>query len=81
MLTDPPTSPARYSEQVAIGALVAAASVAAEELGIGQAYLLVGVLVGNVALAVRRWHNQRRHAATLVGRSPWRNGSASALTA
>lgn len=60
MLTDPPTSPARYKDQVAIGALVGAASVAAQLLGAGQAYLLVGLLIGNVALAVRRWLNEQR---------------------
>jgi Na+-translocating ferredoxin:NAD+ oxidoreductase RnfD subunit len=60
MLTDPPTAPARYTEQVAIGVVVAVASVAAEVLGAGQAYLLVGLLIGNVALAVRRWLSQRR---------------------
>ena len=60
MVTDPPTAPARYGEQVAIGALVGGASVAAEALGAGQVYLLVGLLVGNVALAVRRWQGQRR---------------------
>jgi Na+-translocating ferredoxin:NAD+ oxidoreductase RnfD subunit len=54
MLTDPPTSPARYAEQVAIGVLAAAVSVAAEEAGAGQVYLLIGVLVGNAALALRR---------------------------
>jgi Na+-translocating ferredoxin:NAD+ oxidoreductase RnfD subunit len=68
MLTDPPTSPARYAEQVWIGVLVAATSVAAQLLGVGQTYLLVGLLVGNVALACRRWLSQlqaqpRRHAA------------------
>lgn len=60
MVTDPPTAPARYGEQVAIGALVGGASVAAEALGAGQVYLLIGVLVGNVALALRRWQGQRR---------------------
>jgi Na+-translocating ferredoxin:NAD+ oxidoreductase RnfD subunit len=55
MLTDPPTAPSRYADQVAIGLLAAVAGVAAELLGAGQAYLLVGLLVGNVALAARRW--------------------------
>jgi Na+-translocating ferredoxin:NAD+ oxidoreductase RnfD subunit len=58
MLTDPPTAPSRYTEQLAIGVLVAAASGAAEMLGAGQAYLLVALLIGNVALASRRWLNQ-----------------------
>jgi Na+-translocating ferredoxin:NAD+ oxidoreductase RnfD subunit len=60
MLTDPPTAPSRYIDQVAIGALVAVASLLASSLGAGQAYLLVGLLIGNVALAARRWHTQRR---------------------
>lgn len=60
MLTDPPTSPSRYKEQVAIGALVGASSIAAQLLGAGQSYLLVGLLVGNLALAGRRWLNERR---------------------
>ncbi len=58
MLTDPPTAPSRYFEQVAIGVLVACVSVAAELLGAGQAYLLVGLLVGDVALAARRMFTQ-----------------------
>jgi Na+-translocating ferredoxin:NAD+ oxidoreductase RnfD subunit len=60
MLTDPPTAPSRYTDQVVIGLLVATASVAAEKLGAGQAYLLVGLLVGNLALAARRYLAQRR---------------------
>jgi Na+-translocating ferredoxin:NAD+ oxidoreductase RnfD subunit len=63
MLTDPPTAPSRYTEQVAIGVLAAVASVAAEMLGAGQSYLLVGLLVGNLALTVRRWVSQRARYA------------------
>ena len=69
MLTDPPTAPARYTEQVGIGVLVATASVAAQLLGAGQTYLLVGLLVGNVALAARRWLSQRRAARPSTQRS------------
>ncbi len=65
MLTDPPTSPARYSEQVAIGVLTALVSVVAEELGAGQSYLLVGLLVGNAALAVRRALSRLRQSRAL----------------
>ncbi|HLZ27123.1 MAG TPA: RnfABCDGE type electron transport complex subunit D [Chloroflexota bacterium] len=54
MLTDPPTSPSRYEDQVAIGVLVGAVSCAAQLLGAGQSYLLLGLLVGNLALACRR---------------------------
>jgi Na+-translocating ferredoxin:NAD+ oxidoreductase RnfD subunit len=63
MLTDPPTSPNRYVDQVAIGVLVAAVSCLAELLGAGQLYLLLGLLSGNVALAGRRWLTQRRRLA------------------
>jgi Na+-translocating ferredoxin:NAD+ oxidoreductase RnfD subunit len=54
MLTDPPTSPARRADQVWIGALVGVVSVLAQVLGAGQSYLLIGLLAGNVALAIRR---------------------------
>lgn len=54
MLTDPPTSPSRERDQVWIGALVAAVSCLSYLLGVGQAFLLVGLLAGNVALACRR---------------------------
>jgi len=60
VVTDPPTAPSRYPDQVVIGALVGTASVAAEALGADQVNLLVALLVGNVALAVRRWTMQRR---------------------
>ena len=55
MLTDPPTSPAHVRDQVWIGALVAGVCVAAQMLGAGQGYLLIGVLAGNLALFARRW--------------------------
>jgi enediyne biosynthesis protein E5 len=54
MLTDPPTSPNRYADQVWFGVLAAVVSVLAQLLGLGEAYLLLGVLVANAALAVRR---------------------------
>jgi Na+-translocating ferredoxin:NAD+ oxidoreductase RnfD subunit len=54
MLTDPPTSPSRYRDQVWVGALAAGTACAAQLLGLGQAYLLLGVLAGNAALAVQR---------------------------
>jgi Na+-translocating ferredoxin:NAD+ oxidoreductase RnfD subunit len=55
MLTDPPTSPGRYLEQAWIGVLVAVVSCLAQLAGLGQAYLLLGILAGNAALAARRW--------------------------
>jgi Na+-translocating ferredoxin:NAD+ oxidoreductase RnfD subunit len=54
MLTDPPTSPGRLADQVWIGALVAVVSGLAQLLGAGQSYLLIGLLAGNLALAIRR---------------------------
>jgi Na+-translocating ferredoxin:NAD+ oxidoreductase RnfD subunit len=54
MLTDPPTSPSRYVDQVWFGVLAAVICVATELVGLGEAYLLLGVLVANAALAVRR---------------------------
>lgn len=60
MLTDPPTSPARYTEQLGIGVVVAGVSCGAYLLGLGQSYLLIGLLVGNMALAYRRWSHERQ---------------------
>src|SRR5205807_1009243 len=53
MLTDPPTSPGRYLDQVWIGVLAAVTACVGQLLGAGQAYLLLGVLVGNAARALR----------------------------
>jgi Na+-translocating ferredoxin:NAD+ oxidoreductase RnfD subunit len=70
MVTDPPTAPSRYAEQIATGVLVGGASVIAFALGAGQVYLLVGVLVGNVALAIRRVVNQRGYDRARLRLSP-----------
>jgi Na+-translocating ferredoxin:NAD+ oxidoreductase RnfD subunit len=57
ILTDPPTSPVRYRDQIICGAIVAVVSYGIFEW-IGAAYyLLAGVLVGNL------WEAWRRHAA------------------
>lgn len=64
MLTDPPTSPNRYREQVCFGVLAALAAGLAQLLGAGQTYLLIGVLVANVALAVVRFVRRRTNDAT-----------------
>ena len=54
ILTDPPTSPAKYRGQIVCGVLVAVVSYAVFEwVGVAY-YLLAGVLVGNVYEAVRR---------------------------
>ena len=67
MLTDPPTSPSRYKDQVAIGVLVGSVSCAAQLLGAGQSYLLLGLLAGNVALAGRRWLTERQRRPRVAG--------------
>jgi Na+-translocating ferredoxin:NAD+ oxidoreductase RnfD subunit len=54
MLTDPPTSPNRYGEQVWFGALAGVVSVLAQLVGFGEAFLLLGVLVANAVLAAKR---------------------------
>jgi Na+-translocating ferredoxin:NAD+ oxidoreductase RnfD subunit len=59
ILTDPPTSPVKYSHQVTYAILVGIASFAIfESLGAVH-YLLSGVLVGNVWEGWRRWNAAR----------------------
>jgi Na+-translocating ferredoxin:NAD+ oxidoreductase RnfD subunit len=55
MLTDPPTSPGRIAEQIWYGVFVALVSVGAQLAGVGQSFLLVGLLAGNAELAAHRW--------------------------
>lgn len=62
MLTDPPTSPNRYVDQAWFGALAAATACAAQLLGAGQVYLLIGVLVPNAVLAVVRFARRQELA-------------------
>jgi len=54
ILTDPPTSPVKYPDQLVCGVIVAAASFAIFEVTGAAHYLLSGVLVGNVWEAWRR---------------------------
>ena len=54
ILTDPPTSPVKYSDQAVSGLIVAAASYAFFELVGAAYYLLAGVLIGNIWEAWRR---------------------------
>jgi Na+-translocating ferredoxin:NAD+ oxidoreductase RnfD subunit len=58
ILTDPPTSPAKYPDQIVCGVLVAAVSFAFFEWAGVVYYLLAGVLVGNVWEAWRRVHRR-----------------------
>jgi Na+-translocating ferredoxin:NAD+ oxidoreductase RnfD subunit len=64
MLTDPPTSPNRLADQLWCGVIAAVVAVAAQLLGAGQVYLLLGVLAANVWLAVRRWMQRRPRQLT-----------------
>jgi Na+-translocating ferredoxin:NAD+ oxidoreductase RnfD subunit len=65
MLTDPPTSPNRYVDQVWYGVLAAVCAGAAQLLGAGQVFLLIGVLAANAVLAIVRYA-RRRDSANLV---------------
>jgi Na+-translocating ferredoxin:NAD+ oxidoreductase RnfD subunit len=70
MLTDPPTSPNRYADQVGYGVLAAAGAVGAQLLGLGQVYLLIGTLLANIGLAgLRAWRRQQVRSAAQVTRS------------
>jgi Na+-translocating ferredoxin:NAD+ oxidoreductase RnfD subunit len=84
ILTDPPTSPARYQGQWRYGIIVAVVSYAVfEELGAAY-FLLAGVLAGNVWEAWRRVHRRSRSdfpqnvAAFLREIRPLRGGPAAA---
>ena len=58
ILTDPPTSPAKYRDQLYCGVIVAVVSYALFELAGVVYYLLAGVLAGNVWEAWRRAHRR-----------------------
>jgi Na+-translocating ferredoxin:NAD+ oxidoreductase RnfD subunit len=64
ILTDPPTSPVKYADQVVCGAIVAAVGFAVFEWVGAAYYLLAGVLAGNVWEAWSRTRlSRRRHRA------------------
>ena len=56
ILTDPPTSPVRYPDQLVCGVLIALASYATFEWVGAAYYLLAGVLIGNIWEAWHRWY-------------------------
>ena len=60
ILTDPPTSPAKYPDQMVCGVIVAAVSYAFFEWAGVVYYLLAGVLAGNVWEAWRRVNRRGR---------------------
>jgi Na+-translocating ferredoxin:NAD+ oxidoreductase RnfD subunit len=66
ILTDPPTSPVKYRDQIIFGVLVAVASFAFFELAGSACFLLAGVLVGNVWEARRRYAGTRAPAASFA---------------
>jgi Na+-translocating ferredoxin:NAD+ oxidoreductase RnfD subunit len=55
ILTDPPTSPVSYRDQLVCGVIVAVAGYAVFEFVGAAYYLLAGALVGNIWEAWRRW--------------------------
>ncbi len=62
ILSDPPTSPAKYPDQIRCGILVAAVSFGFFELWGVVYFLLAGVMVGNVWEAWRRVHRRSEQA-------------------
>lgn len=64
MLTDPPTAPTRYQDQIIFAVLVAVSGFALFEwLGVVY-YLSAGLLVGNAWEAGRRWRSARTRRPT-----------------
>src|SRR5579883_1211926 len=70
ILTDPPTSPVRYPDQIVCGLLVALVAFAIFQWVGAAYYLLAGVLVGNVWEAWHRWYlfSRRRVPAEAMSR-------------
>lgn len=62
ILTDPPTSPAKYPDQIVYGVIVAVVGYLFFERAGVVYYLLAGVLTGNVWEAWRRVHRRSPHA-------------------
>jgi Na+-translocating ferredoxin:NAD+ oxidoreductase RnfD subunit len=69
ILTDPPTSPAKYPDQIVMGVIVAVVSYAVFEWFGVVYFLLAGVLVGNV------WESWRRATRRSVQPFPQRLGA------
>jgi Na+-translocating ferredoxin:NAD+ oxidoreductase RnfD subunit len=83
ILTDPPTSPAKYPDQIVCGIIVAVVSYAFFEWVGVVYYLLAGVLAGNVWEAWRRVHRRtgtsfpKGFGTFLRETSPWRERKSS----
>lgn len=67
ILTDPPTSPARYKDQWICGIIVAGASYAVFETFGAVYFMLAGTLAGNLWAAWRRTHRQPRSSMLRMG--------------
>jgi hypothetical protein len=80
ILTDPPTSPAKYPDQIVCGLIVAVVSYAFFEWAGVVYYLLAGVLAGNLWEAWRRANRRTGYTfpkglgTFLREISPWREG-------
>jgi Na+-translocating ferredoxin:NAD+ oxidoreductase RnfD subunit len=78
ILTDPPTSPAKYPDQIICGLIAAAASYAVFQFAGVVYYLLAGAIVGNVWEAWRRVKRRNGYTfpkdvgAFLLEIGPWR---------
>ena len=72
ILTDPPTSPVKYPDQVFCGVLVALVSYAVFELAGAVTYLLIAVLSGNVWEGWRRAraHTRKQHERAALRAHP-----------
>jgi len=79
ILTDPPTSPAKYPDQIVCGLIVAAVSFAFFQWAGVVYYLLAGALAGNVWEAWRRTNRRTGYTfpqglgTFLLEISPWRD--------
>lgn len=87
ILTDPPTSPVKYGDQLVCGVIVAVAGYAVFAWFGAVYYLLAGVLVGNVWEAWRRANRRTGYSfpkgigAFLREISPWRAATQTRKTA
>jgi len=63
ILTDPPTSPVRYCDQMVYAGIIALCGFLFFELIGAVYYLLAGVLLGNVWEACRRWYSFSRRTS------------------
>jgi hypothetical protein len=73
MLSDPPTAPARLSDQIAFGTLTAAAAAGLELTAHNQTFLITALLAANIFAAAARSIRRRgapAHRVLAAGRPP-----------